>query len=61
MREMVIDVSIAASDLRQVNLVWITFDLGAKVARWGGKILSAAVSAVIPVKEEGRPSRQACD
>ena len=61
MREMVIDVSIAASDLRQVNLVWITFDLGAKVARWVGKILSAAVSAVIPAKEEGRPSRQACD
>ncbi len=61
MREMVIDVSIAASDLRQVNLVWITFDLGAKVARWGGKILSAAVSAVILAKGEGRPSRQACD
>ena len=61
LRGMEIDVSIAASDLRQVNLVWITCDPVAKVERWGGKILSAAVSAVIPVKAEGRPSRQACD
>ena len=61
MREMGIDVSIAASDLQQVNLVWITFDPEAKVARWDGKTLSAAVSAVILAKGEGRPSRQACD
>ena len=58
---MEIDVNIAASDSRPVNLVWITCDLGAKVARWAGIISSAAVWPVIPAKADGRPSRQVCD